>query len=277
MDERNITFRSLDGYRIAGTLAEARSDERGAVVIVHGIAVDRDEFGAFNVKLAQRLAEAGFRSLRFDLRGHGESDGGFEDLTLCGGISDIAAAVAYLETVAHAPSVHLVGASFGGGLSVLYASRYAQALSSLVLLNPNLDYRRSWLADDDYWDDDAVTPEGAAALADPGWVSHGEFRVGRPLLHELVHLIPGDDMKRISTPTLTIHGNADATVPYDVSASQYQVAAASELITIEGADHGFIEPGDEEGRSATSQEMQRRVFTHAVDWCIQHAEEPDGG
>ncbi|MGH4007533.1 MAG: alpha/beta hydrolase [Pseudonocardiaceae bacterium] len=45
-----------------------------AVVLVHGGGVTREESGFFT-RLAAGLGEAGVASLRFDLCGHGESEG----------------------------------------------------------------------------------------------------------------------------------------------------------------------------------------------------------
>lgn len=67
-----VTFRSLDGLRIAGTLTKAPGASGRAAVLVHGGGVTRSEGGFFD-RLATGLAEQGVPSLRFDLRGHCES------------------------------------------------------------------------------------------------------------------------------------------------------------------------------------------------------------
>jgi len=67
------SFRTLDGLRLAGTLVDPEDPPVGAVVLVHGGGVTREEGGFFK-RLADGLGEAGLASLRFDLRGHGRSD-----------------------------------------------------------------------------------------------------------------------------------------------------------------------------------------------------------
>jgi uncharacterized protein len=62
------------------------------VVLVHGGGVTREE-GGFFTRLASGLGEAGVASLRFDLRGHGESEGRQEELTLAAILNDILASV----------------------------------------------------------------------------------------------------------------------------------------------------------------------------------------
>ena len=55
-----------------------------------------DSIREARTKLAAGLSEAGIASLRFDLRGHGQSDGRQQDLTLASVANDILAAIAHL-------------------------------------------------------------------------------------------------------------------------------------------------------------------------------------
>lgn len=78
---RSVTVRTLDGLRLVGTLDTPGMPTDRAVVLVHGGGVTRDEGGFFR-RLARALVEADVACLRYDLRGHGESDGRQEDNTL---------------------------------------------------------------------------------------------------------------------------------------------------------------------------------------------------
>jgi alpha-beta hydrolase superfamily lysophospholipase len=73
----STTVRTSDGLYLSGTLVLPDSAWQ-AVVLVHGGGVTRKE-GGFFTRLAAGLAEADIASLRFDLRGHGESEGRQED------------------------------------------------------------------------------------------------------------------------------------------------------------------------------------------------------
>jgi alpha-beta hydrolase superfamily lysophospholipase len=66
------------------------------------------------------LAEAGVASLRFDLRGHGQSEGRMEELTPAAVLNDIRVASAQVRELTGAGSVSLLGASFGGGICAYY-------------------------------------------------------------------------------------------------------------------------------------------------------------
>jgi uncharacterized protein len=81
--------------------------------MVHG-GVTRGEDGFFT-RLAAGLADAGVASPRFDLRGHGESEGRQEETTLTAltaltaHLNDIAAALACVREETGARVVHLLG------------------------------------------------------------------------------------------------------------------------------------------------------------------------
>jgi pimeloyl-ACP methyl ester carboxylesterase len=140
VDISETEFPSLDGLRLSGTFVLPSAVEGGAV-LVHGGGVTREE-GGFFTRLADSLADAGIASLRFDLRAHGASEGRQEDLTLAGIVNDIRAGVGHLNILTGIGPPTLIGASFGGGVSAFFASRYPGRLRRLVLFNPLLNYKK---------------------------------------------------------------------------------------------------------------------------------------
>jgi dienelactone hydrolase len=85
--ESVVKFLTLDGLDLTGTLASPDQPGDRSVVLVHGGGVTREE-GGFFTRLAAGLGAAGVASLRFDLRGHGDSEDPQEDLTLLHGTKD---------------------------------------------------------------------------------------------------------------------------------------------------------------------------------------------
>ncbi|MGH3830921.1 MAG: alpha/beta hydrolase [Pseudonocardiaceae bacterium] len=117
---------------------------------MHGGGVTREE-GGFFTRLAARLGAAGVASLRFDLRGHGESDGRQQDLTLSAILNDIRAAIIHICGLAGAESVSLLGTSFTGGITGYFAAKCPGLLTHLVMLNPLLNYKKRFIDDKPYW------------------------------------------------------------------------------------------------------------------------------
>src|SRR3989475_6850650 len=138
------TLRTLDGLHLAGTLVTPDGTPDRVVVLVHGGGVTREE-GGFFTRMAAGLAEAGIASLRYDLRGHGESEGRQEEMTLSAHLNDIRVALAHVRQVMGATVVSLLGASFGGGLVTYYAAKQSAEVARLVLLNPQLDYKKRYV------------------------------------------------------------------------------------------------------------------------------------
>lgn len=55
-------------------------------------------------------------------------------------------------------------------------------------------------------------------------------------------LYPYDELKKITIPTLIVHGDADTYVPYEDSKTYVKNLKNGNLITIHGAQHGFQTP-----------------------------------
>ncbi|MCP3803303.1 lysophospholipase [Allokutzneria sp. A3M-2-11 16] len=122
------TVLALDGSSLDTTLVQPGSAVSHAAVFVHGAGATRDE-GGFFTTLAHSLARVGIGSLRFDLRGRGESDGPQH-------LDDIRSAFDHIRGQWGAPALSVVGMGFGGGLAAHCAARGGDDLSRLVLLNP---------------------------------------------------------------------------------------------------------------------------------------------
>ena len=266
MDISETEFSSLDGLRLSGTCLLPSVPEGGAV-LVHGGGVTREE-GGFFTRLAEGLADADVASLRFDLRAHGASEGRQEDLTLAGIVNDIRAAVDHLAFLTGIGPVTLIGASFGGGVSAFFASRYPDRLRRLVLLNPLLNYKKRFIDDKPYWSDDRISEEAGRELAEQGFIAHSpSFKLGRGLLNEVFYLQPHESLKDLTMPTLIVHGTRDTFIPVD-SSREYarQINAPVTLLEVEGAQHGFAVHDDPGYLDPQTQEWQAFVIRSVAEW-----------
>ncbi|MFD4439928.1 alpha/beta hydrolase [Nocardia sp. NPDC058519] len=259
--------RTFDGLHLAATLVTADRPTGKAVVMVHGGGVTREE-GGFFTRLAEGLASAGIASLRFDLRGHGDSEGRQEELTLSTILNDIRVGLAAVKAAAGADDLALLGASFGGGICGYYAAKRPADLSRLVLLNPQLDYKKRTIDTRDYWDNDIINDEKAEELNATGAIQFTPtLKHGRPLLNEVFWLKPNEVLGDIKAATLIVHGNADTLVPIEGSrAAVAQFTAPVELVEIDGSQHGFAVHDDPRYLNPKSQEYQAEVIRIVADW-----------
>lgn len=144
MKESTLSF-ELEGETLLGilaepgrpaeTVAEAAGSELGVLVVVGGPQYRAGSHRQF-VLLCRHLAAGGFTSLRFDVRGMGDSQGGqrsFEALD-----ADIGAAVtALLAARPRLRRVVLWGLCDGASASLLYLQRSGDPrVAGLCLLNP---------------------------------------------------------------------------------------------------------------------------------------------
>lgn len=100
------------------------------VVLVHGISIPMFCWDL----LAPQLAHAGYRVLRYDVYGRGESaypSTNYDRNLLVGQLSNLLDML-----VDEREKVNLVGFSFGGAMATLFASRHAQRVQRLALVSP---------------------------------------------------------------------------------------------------------------------------------------------
>ncbi|WP_285508409.1 alpha/beta fold hydrolase [Actinokineospora sp. NBRC 105648] len=261
-------LRTLDGLRLAATLLVPTDVLlRGAVVMVHGGGVTRKE-GGFFTRLAAGLSEAGVASLRFDHRGHGQSEGKQEDLTLSAILNDIRVAGARLRAETGQDSVSLLGASFGGGICGYYAAKRPDEIRRLLLLNPQFDYKKRAIDSRDYWHADTLAEPMAKLLAENGFIDFTpSLKHGRAILNEVFWLRPDEVVGDIQAPTLVVHGTKDTFVPVESSrAAVARLRSEHRLVEIEGAQHGFAVHDDPQYLDPQSQVWQASVIRTVTEW-----------
>ncbi|MGM1064080.1 alpha/beta hydrolase [Saccharothrix sp. Mg75] len=260
-------FRALDGLQLRGTIVTPEATSSHAIVLVHGGGVTREEGGFFG-RLADGLAKVGVASLRFDLRGHGQSDGRQQDVTLSAILNDIRVALRHVREVAGVETASLLGASFGGGICAYYAAKRSDEVERLVLLNPQLDYKKRTIDSRDYWSDDYLDDDTSQLLVEQGYIDFTPtFRHGRALLNEVFWLSPHLSLGEITAPTLIVHGTKDTFVPVESSRwAVSQFSAEHRLVEIEGSQHGFAVHDDPGYLNPQSRQWQASVVRTVAEW-----------
>ncbi|MEV0349017.1 alpha/beta fold hydrolase [Nonomuraea sp. NPDC050680] len=263
----SVAIRTLEGLHLAATLVTPGESAESAVVLVHGGGVTREE-GGFFTRLAAGLGAAGLASLRFDLRGHGESEGRQEELTLSAILNDIRVALAHVREATGATRLSLLGASFGGGICGYYAAHRPDEVSRLVLLNPQFDYKKRTIDSRPYWHDDYLDETVARQVTEQGYIAFTpSLRHGRPLLNEVFWLQPHTVLSAIKAATLIVHGTKDTLVPIESSrVAVGQSTATCTLVEIEGSQHGFAVHDDPQYLNPQSRIWQASVIESVASW-----------
>ncbi len=235
---KKVEFRAKDGIRLVGIWHWPKNTSDKAVILAHGITADKDEDGIF-IELADNLVQNGYAVLRFDFRGHGESQGNSVDMTIAGELLDLQSAIDEVSEK-NVKKIGLVGASFGGGTSTLYTASNQNNIKALCLWNPCLNYDHTFINPYLPW---IVARKGhiQKEMEAQGWSTIGssKFKIGKNLYEEMKITYPYEELKRITIPTLIIHGDADKHVPYNDSKEYAKYLKNGEFITIKGGEHGF--------------------------------------
>lgn len=233
------------------------------VVLVHGWPLSgeswREQVGP--------LSAAGHRVIAYDRRGFGRSDKpskGYDYDTLA---DDLDGVLSELDLT----DVTLVGFSMGGGEVARYVARHGQErLRSVVFAAAVPPY----LLETDDNPDGPLTEEAAGEMEQglkddrttffDGFTRDffsvdGELKVSEQQRQEAIVLCHQsdqtaalacmeafgttdfrEDLDRITVPTLVVHGDGDATVPFEGSGRRtHEAIPGSELVVVEGAPHGF--------------------------------------
>lgn len=145
-DTLNVQVDTTDGFRIHGTVYPASTVKPPGLILVHMFGSDRTRWQDF----ARKAQQAGFVSLAYDMRGHGESTvqegqskpfAQFADLAWAAATLDIRAAKQALVSQGADPeNIAVIGASLGANLALLYAHG-DRNIQTVIMLSPGLDYK----------------------------------------------------------------------------------------------------------------------------------------
>ena len=134
--EEKITFES-DGLKLSGVIAIPEGSppgkKHGAMMFLHGFGSTKDAGGC--VETCRMLTGLGYVTLRFDMRGCGESEGEKGRVICLEQVADTRNAVTYLSSLPYVDPKRIgcMGASFGAAVTVYTAGvdeRIACAVSA---------------------------------------------------------------------------------------------------------------------------------------------------
>jgi non-heme chloroperoxidase len=244
------------------------------VVLIHGWPLS----GASWSQQVPALTEAGYRAITYDRRGFGSSDkpeDGYDYDTFA---ADLAGLLDALDL----SDVTLVGFSMGGGEIARYVGNHGQErLHSVVFagavppyLLKTADNPDGGLGEDDVKGMEQGAREDREQFLD-GFATDFFSADGRLMVSEerrqqalglaaeardeaLVGCIDAfgrtdfrQDLEKVTVPTLVIHGDSDAIVPFEVSGKRTAEAIeGARTVVVEDGPHGFNSSHDEEFNSA---------------------------
>lgn len=234
------------------------------VVLIHGWPLSGRSWEA----QVGALVEAGHRVIAYDRRGFGASSQPWSGYDYDTFAADLDALLTQLDIT----GATLVGFSMGGGEVARYVGKYGTArIAGAVFAGavPPYLYKSADNPDGGLDDatiaqfEDGVKTDRLAFLEDFSknfFGVDGQLKVSEPMRQYAVRIASGaspkgtldciaafgrtdfrEDLKKFDgLPTLVIHGDSDAIVPFEVSGKRtHEAITGSTLALIEGAPHGF--------------------------------------
>lgn len=212
---------------------------QGGVVFLHGLMSDRS--GAKAMVLEDHCRAKGYGFIRFDMFGHGESSGRFENGTISRWTDD---AVAVLDQLTTGPQI-LIGSSMGGWVMVRTALARPNRIKGLIGIAVGPDF-----TEDLMWAD--FTPEERATLQDKGVVSVQSdydprpYPISRGLIEDgRRNLVLRGDIA-MTCPVTLLHGQQDTGVPWETSLRLAEKITGGDVdvLLIKDGDHRLSRPQD---------------------------------
>jgi len=225
---RKLCFRNSKGIKLCGVLSGSKTSP--VIIIAHGLGSSKD--GKTALALEKKLNAKNIATFRFDLFGHGESGGKFEDLTVSGAVDDVLSAIKFLK--AHGfKKIGLVGTSFGGLASILAASK-SKDLYVLALKCPVSDYAA------------VLVDRDIGEWKKKGYVKYSfdgkKCKLNYSFAKDAIKTDAYKAAKKIKIPVLVVHGGKDITVPVEHSHKLAKFLEKCKLEIIDDADHFFTGP-----------------------------------
>ena len=231
----NVLIKTTDNLSLSAILED--TDERDKIMVMcHGIRGQKYERGVFP-DLAEELLKTGVASIRFDFRGHGESEGLDKDVTIIKEKEDIESIIKYVTNL-------------GYKQIILEASSFATAAVSLIDYSKfdNIKALVIWYGCPDL----EVTKKGnlfslenkKIAERDGFYTSKSistgkDFRFGSELFDEVYRIKPYENLSKLDLPIIFVHGKCDEVVPYEYVVNAYKLCKNAQLELIENGNHNF--------------------------------------
>ena len=229
--QEKIFFENKKGLKLCGILSNPTGDVvKPMVVLCHGHATSKAS--ATITDLEEILNKNEISTFKFDISGHGESEGRFEETTVSDAMSDILSAIEYVKSKGYS-KIGLNGSSFGGAASILAAAKLPD-LFALALKAPVSDCRET--------ENFTRGTDAIKAWKEKGWT---EYEIGDPrnlklnysYFEDFDNFNEYESARKILAPTIIIHGDSDTEVPVEQSIKLAKIIPNCKLEIISGADH----------------------------------------
>lgn len=224
------------------------------IIFLHGLMSDRD--GTKALAIANHCAHSGQACVRFDMFGHGESTGRFEEGNISRWTKD---AIAVIDHLTEGPQI-LIGSSMGGWVMVRAALARPERIAGLIGIAPGPDF-----TEDLMWP--RLTPVEREQLKAKGIINlqsdydEHPYPISWQLFEDARQALVLRAPIPISCPVRLIHGMKDTSVPWEVSMQLAGKITGDDVnvLLVKNGDHRLSDSADIDRLCMVLNEVTRRV------------------
>ena len=220
-----------DCVRISAVLERSDTQPGPLVLVLHGFGSNKEK--SHTLATCRAMHAAGFSTLRFDLYGHGETGGSFQDHTLYKWISNTLAVLDVARGLDFVEDIWLSGHSQGGLTAALVGGMAPDLIKGLVLRAPAFmiprGAREGCLLGFHF---DPLHVPDAVEVAKGVTLGGNYIRTAQTLHVE-------EAMDRFPGPVLMMHGDQDDVVPPEDSVAASARYRNATLCMIPGETHHY--------------------------------------
>ena len=199
-----------------------------------------DMQGTKSIYMENWAREHGHGFIRFDYRGHGQSDGNFLDLAISDWTED---ALAVIDKLTEGPQI-LIGSSLGGWIMLNAACVRPDRIAGLIGIAAAPDFTKELI-----WD--TLDSDAQLAMKQTGHLSLPNPYAEEPVIYPYhlvedgaAHLHLQNGTISITAPVRLLHGMQDEEVPWQTATRIAAAASCNDVQVhmIKDAGHRFSEP-----------------------------------
>lgn len=227
LPQENLTIVAGDGLKLSAWFVPQRNHTRGTILYLHGVG----DCKIGGVALARLFYNHGFNVFLYDSRQHGESEGayctyGYYEKR------DVSTVIDYVErrSDVHAGTIGIFGTSMGAAVAIQAAA---------------IDRRiRAVVAEACFTDLRTISVDYQRRIAKLPWHFLRNFAMSRS--QKIAHfkareVSPLEEVKRLQTPVLFVHGTKDELISVEYSKILFEQATGpKDMLLIEGANHNDV-------------------------------------
>lgn len=229
--QQQIHFLNLSGEKLTGTFHVPAKNSRHGIILGHCFTCSRHTRILRDLSLA--LVDEGFKVLRFDFSGNGQSEGNFSESLYSKHVDDIKTAASFMS----AQGVSWIGVA-GHSMGAMVALLAASQMDNIKVVC-TLAAKASALQSFHFLSQDQI--DELQRNGRVNFISRGRnLELTEAFFADATKYDLSSIMPSLPQPLMVVHGDMDEIIPVENAYRLHQYKSANtELAIIAGADHMF--------------------------------------